>query len=204
MDTLEIKLTIEDEERLENEQALAYSQVYRWIELCEAESPSMISKIPQGFRDYLAKHRRSDMTVDIDPKIPIKEQIGEQGLALIALIVTNYWREEYPTHSGIYDKNELDFRLKKWNQLKKRMQQVKSQNDGRDIHRVSYNEVYWLLEHLPDEVGRLIPVYVLVEIRNKRSQEHICDLSNVSIDELSIETISLLKNTLDSANIQWK
>ena len=204
MDTLEIKQTLEEEERLKDEQALAYSQVYRWLELCEAESSSMISKIPQGFRDYLEKHRKSDMTVDIDPKIPIKEQIGERGLALIALIVTNYWYEEYPGHSEIYQKNEEKFRLQRWNQLKKRMQchDLVQRAIGDNKH-VSYNEVFWLFEHLPKEIISLLPIDVIIWVKDHRIIDYHCDLQYTEILDLCDDTIALMKYLLESSNIQW-
>lgn len=204
IDLSETKEILEKQQRWEAEQTLAYSQVYRWLELCEAEDPDMIKKIPQGFREFLENNRDAEMQVDINPRIPIKEQIGEKGLALIALIVTNYWREDYPTHSRIYSKNEMDFRLNRWNQLRKRMQQAELHDDKKDISLVSYNEVYWLLEHLPDGIRTKIPVHVLVEVRNQRDLKYMCDLSDVSMEDLSIETISLLKDTLDSANIRWE
>lgn len=205
MEISEIKHTLKEEERIKDEQALAYSQVYRWLELCEAaeENPSLINKIPQGFREFLEKHRKSDMTVDIDPQIPIKEQIGEQGLALIALIVTDYWCEEYPTHYKFYQQNEENFRLQRWNQLRNRMQcpdlvpwTIK------DSKHMSFNEAFWLLEHLPEDILSLLPIDVIVWVKEHRIIEYQCDLQYTEILDLCDDTIALMKYILESANIQ--
>ena len=163
----------------------------------------MINKIPQGFREFLEKHRKSDMIVDIDPKIPIKEQIGEQGLALIALIVTNYWRAEYPTHYKIYQQNEENFRLQRWNQLRKRMQCLDLvQHPIMDSKHMSFNEAFWLLEHLPKDILSLLPIDVIVWVKERRIIEYQCDLQYMEILDLSDDTIALMKYILEKANIQ--
>ena len=196
------KKLLDEKRKKQDVQKLAYSQVNRWLELCELENPDMVKKIPRGFRDFLETN--STINVEINPRIPIKNQIGEEGLAIIALIVTNYWKEEYPNHSSIYNQNEKEHRLLKWKQLKIRMSNTDlvSGEIGNNNHKL-FNEVYWILEHLPDDIICLLPINLLVWVKNNRVSEYDCDLEHIAVQDLSDETIELLKRVLDTAKIPW-
>ena len=69
----------------------------------------------------------------------------------------------------------------------------------KDSKHMSFNEAFWLLEHLPKD---LLPIDVIVWVKDHRISEYQCDLQYTGILDLCDDTIVLMKYILESANIQ--
>ena len=67
---------------------------------------------------------------------------------------------------------------------------------------MSFNEAFWLLEHLPEDILSLLPIDVIVWVKEHRIIEYQCDLQYTEILDLCDDTIALMKYILESANIQ--
>ncbi len=196
-----IRMKLKNLEVEEEEKRKSYAEVYCVLQNMETKYVNMI---PVELFELLKKNEDKSGNIKVSPTIPLDKQISRKALSILAVINVNYWAEESKKKSllELYTDNDNKSNKERWNNLKDRMNRI-DPCEIRHDNETAYNEVYWLLEHLPEKIWKLIPLHILISIRNQRNQNYTCDLSKVDVEELSLETIALLKATLESADIKW-
>lgn len=196
-----IRMKLKNLEVEEEEKRKSYAEVYCVLQNMETKYVNMI---PVELFNLLKKNEDKSGNIKVSPTIPLHKQISRRALSILAMIHVNYWAEDSEKKSllELYTDNDNKSNRERWNNLKDRMNRIDSCEIRHD-NETAYNEVYWLLEHLPEKIWKLIPLHILIGIRNQRNQNYTCDLSKADVKELSLETITLLKATLESADIKW-
>lgn len=196
-----IRMKLKNLEVEEEEKRKSYAEVYCVLQNMETKYVNMI---PVELFNLLKKNEDKSGNIKVSPTIPLHKQISRRALSILAMIHVNYWAEDSEKKSllELYTDNDNKSNRERWNNLKDRMNRIDSCEIRHD-NEIAYNEVYWLLEHLPEKIWKLIPLHILIGIRNQRNQNYTCDLSKADVKELSLETITLLKATLESADIKW-
>lgn len=117
------------------------------------------------------------------------------------MIGVNFWPEAYHhDKTSEYNKNEEKHRMKQWMDIRSLMFPLAENEtvvqrilEAQDFY--CFNEVYILLEQLPEKIRLAIPIDRLMWVKNQRDRNAL-NVGELNLDELSIETLALLKHVL--------
>lgn len=180
------------------QRAKAYTEVLGLMKYMDREN---ITKLPKELINFLEEHAASDYPFEFDPFEDIASQLSREALAIFAWIAVNFYPEAY-NHDEMseYNKNEEKYRTKQWIAIRERLLSVIHCEEI--VQRIietkklkHFSEVYTILKMLPSKVQSRLQIENLMWIKLQR--EKIFD-NNTEIkpDELSIETLGLLKYVL--------